>query len=87
MYACLDDLHREVMAHCLQSPTLLIIGEVVALSSGWQAAQQSGCSLVLPKHVRRGISLPEMENWPRPTSNMPARERTGKLNENLQFIR
>jgi hypothetical protein len=64
VYACIDDLHREVTAHHLQSPTLLIIGEVVAMSRGWQAAQQSGCSLVLPMHMSRGISLPEMENWP-----------------------
>ena len=65
VYASLENLHREVVAHQLQSPTLLIIGEVVALSRGWQAAQQSGSSLVLPKHVGRGIPLPEMENLPR----------------------
>ena len=71
--------------HRLQSPTLLIIGEVVALSTGWQAAQRSGSSLMLPKHVRRGISIPDIEDWS--TSVLPACERSGSLNELPQLIR
>ena len=57
VYATLKDLHGEVTEHQLQSPTLLIIGDVVALSTGWQAARESGCSVVLPKRRSRGLPL------------------------------
>lgn len=36
---------QEVSSHELKSPTLVIIGEVVALSPGWQLAQATGQSL------------------------------------------
>ena len=57
VYASLEDLHGEVTKYQLQSPTLLIIGDVVALSTGWQHSKDSGCSLMLPKHVSRGLPL------------------------------
>lgn len=57
VYAKLEELHGEVMTHQLQSPTLLIIGDVVGLSASWQTAQKSGCSLVLPKLSSRGLPL------------------------------
>ena len=85
MYACLGDLHREVTAHRLQSPTLLIIGEVVALSGGWLTAQQSGCSLVLPKLVSTCIPLTELKEWP--IGETQARQRSGDFDEVMQRIR
>ena len=57
VYASLEDLQHEVTKHQLQSPTLLIIGDVVALSTGWQAAHESGCSLVFPNHRTQGLPL------------------------------
>ena len=38
-------LMQEVSLHALQSPTLVIIGEVVALSPGWHLANATGNSL------------------------------------------
>lgn len=38
VHATLDDLPAAVAAAALQSPTLLVIGDVVALSPGWEAA-------------------------------------------------
>lgn len=70
VYARLEDLHDEVTTHQLQSPTLLIIGEVVALSTGWQAAVDSGQSLVLPKHRTRGLALSSGDFWVQPASTI-----------------
>lgn len=36
---------QEVTTHGLKSPTLLMIGSVVALSPGWHMAESTGCSL------------------------------------------
>ena len=68
VYASLEDLHSEVTRFNLESPTLLIIGEVVALSTGWHAAKQSGCSLVLPQHRSRGLTLSSDDSWLHPAS-------------------
>lgn len=38
-------LLQEVLLYKLKSPTLVIIGDVVALAPGWHLAQSSGCSL------------------------------------------
>ena len=69
VYARLEDLHGQVTQHQLQSPTLLIIGEVVALSTGWQAAEQSGRSLVLPQRRNRGLSLARGDYRPHPAGS------------------
>jgi len=70
VYARLEDLHDEVTNHQLQSPTLLIIGEVVALSTGWQAAVETGQSLVLPKHRTRGLALSSGDYLVHPASTV-----------------
>lgn len=59
VYAALEDLHGEVIAHKLQSPTLLIIGEVVALSTGWKESQRTAQSLQYPTYPQQRIPLKE----------------------------
>lgn len=46
VYGTLEELHGLTKAAQLQSPTLIVIGDVVALSEGWQDWQQSGRPLV-----------------------------------------
>ena len=59
VYAALEDLHSQVVAHKLQSPTLLIIGEVVALSTGWKESQRTSGSLQLPAFPQQRIPFKE----------------------------
>lgn len=59
VYAPLEDLQAEVAAHKLESPTLLIIGEVVALSAGWKESQRTSQSLQRPAHPQQPIPLKE----------------------------
>ena len=40
VFACLEDLQRQVAAAGLRSPTLIVIGEVVALAPDWPRAKQ-----------------------------------------------
>jgi hypothetical protein len=44
----LQDLHQAVQEHQLQSPTLIVIGDVVSLAPGWQARLGAGRSEVVP---------------------------------------
>lgn len=48
MYAELRDLPEEVERAALQSPTLIIVGPVVALSPGWEWCHSSGRALHVP---------------------------------------
>jgi uroporphyrin-III C-methyltransferase len=48
VWSTLDQLAEEADAATLQSPTLIIIGKVVALALGWQQAQVTGKSLQVP---------------------------------------
>lgn len=57
VYAALEDLQAEVAVHKLESPTLLIIGEVVALSAGWKESQRTSQSLQRPAHPSEPIPL------------------------------
>lgn len=43
-----QDLQRAVQEHELQSPTLIVIGDVVSLAPGWQAQLAAGRSDVVP---------------------------------------
>lgn len=45
VYATLAQLQAEVAAAALTSPTLIVIGQVVALAPGWRQAQATGVSL------------------------------------------
>lgn len=62
VYAPLGALRAEVAAATLASPTLIVIGQVVALSPGWARAQASGVALDGPQPAqpaaqqRRGSS-------------------------------
>lgn len=57
VYAPLDHLSQEVELHRLKSPTLVIVGPVVALSSGWAVAQASGVSLQEGRGVCTGAEF------------------------------
>jgi uroporphyrin-III C-methyltransferase len=48
VWSTLEQLADEADAATLQSPTLIIIGKVVALALGWQQAQATGNSLQVP---------------------------------------
>ncbi len=48
VWSTLEKLADEADAATLQSPTLIIIGKVVALALGWQQAQVTGKSLQVP---------------------------------------
>lgn len=48
VFAPLADLHQTVQAHELESPTLIVIGDVVSLAPGWQAQLEGGSSNVVP---------------------------------------
>jgi len=48
VWAPLGALQREVAAAQLQSPTLVVIGAVVALAPGWAAARREGRALQVP---------------------------------------
>lgn len=57
---------QEVTAHGLRSPTLILIGEVVALAPGWHLAQSEGCSLqdgrsYDPAHISSLLNRPLVE--------------------------
>jgi hypothetical protein len=45
LFASLRELHGAVQGVKLKSPTLIIIGQVVALSPGWAQQQEEGKSL------------------------------------------
>jgi uroporphyrin-III C-methyltransferase len=48
VFAPLQDLHQAVQEHELQSPTLIVIGDVVSLAPGWQSQLTAGRSDVVP---------------------------------------
>lgn len=43
VFAPLQQLQNRVAGHGLQSPTLIVIGEVVSLAAGWAQAQVGSC--------------------------------------------
>ncbi|KAL4439839.1 hypothetical protein ABPG75_002840 [Micractinium tetrahymenae] len=53
VYAALGQLQAEVAAARLASPTLIVIGQVVALSPGWARAQASGVALDAPQQAQQ----------------------------------
>ena len=55
VFACLEDLQRQVAAAGLRSPTLIVIGEVVALAPDWPRAKRHvAVEGVLPASTRVG---------------------------------
>ena len=56
VYAPVQSLPQLVAQHGLESPALIIVGPVVALSPGWQACQASGSSLREGRWVASGSS-------------------------------
>jgi uroporphyrin-III C-methyltransferase len=59
VWAPLEELHAEVAAAQLVSPTLLVIGEVVAVAPGWKKARSAGRALDAPSaHAQPPPMLP-----------------------------
>lgn len=56
VYAPVQSLPNLVAQHKLESPALIIVGPVVALSPGWRACQESGNSLREGRWVASGSS-------------------------------
>lgn len=52
VFSQLGALQQHVAAHSLQSPTLIVIGHVVALAPGWHASQGVGISDTVPSSGR-----------------------------------
>lgn len=52
VFAPLESLQKHVAAHSLQSPTLIVIGHVVALAAGWHASQGAGIGDTVPSSGR-----------------------------------
>lgn len=52
VFAPLEELQQQVAAHSLQSPTLIVIGYVVALAAGWKASQGAGAKQTVPLRGR-----------------------------------
>jgi hypothetical protein len=63
VYATLKELAEEVVAARLESPTLLVIGKVVALAPGWKRCRAEGRSLDVPGGVER-LPLPVLPALP-----------------------
>jgi len=51
VYATLGELQQEVAAARLESPTLIVIGQVVSLAPGWHRTRASGISLDQPDEL------------------------------------
>jgi hypothetical protein len=70
VHATLENLADQVEAAGLQSPTLLLIGKVVALSPGWKECQREGKSLHSPGPHRLPLpELPELQQMERGASS------------------
>lgn len=61
VYAPLHALSSEVERHGLKSPTLVVVGPVVALSPGWAAMQAVGESLREGRWVASGTGLADLQ--------------------------
>lgn len=48
VFAPLDTLQQSVQRHQLQSPTLIVIGEVVSLAPGWRQRVETGVDVAVP---------------------------------------
>lgn len=70
VYASVSELHERASAAGLRTPTLIILGEVVALSPGWQAWQANGrplewndASTYPEAYMQFGFAAPGAAGW------------------------
>lgn len=62
VFAQLDELSTAAHESGLQSPTLIIIGDVVALSPGWKKWTETGVAVQFGQEGCVGSALPDLKS-------------------------